>query len=416
MWNRTMSYEEITVYLKNLPPFIPGKNVFRLDTMQALMRRLGDPQNALEIVHFTGSNGKGSSLNFLYTILCESGVRAGSFTSPYLQNYEEMIRLGGQNITREDFCRFFSRVLEACKEDIQASEFELFTALAFLYFREQGCELLLLEVGLGGRLDATNVISYSRISVCTVVDFDHMQILGDTLEDIAREKAGIIKENSVFVTLSQDETVKALFQRISRERNTQFYEAAAPKNIRVQDVYITMRGEHQSENAALALQLAHILQRDFKGITEDSMRRGLEKVEWPGRFTLLQRKPRIFVDGAHNVAGIRTLCRSLRSMFGERKIHFIVGVLEDKDYKGMMQELYPMAEAFYTLIPPTPRALPAQKLQTCIQKEGIRAYDLGSLGESLDTLLKNLQEEDLVFILGSLYQVREAYQYFGKAL
>ncbi len=426
-----MTYEEIKEYFKSLPAFVPKKDAFHLDNMQVLMQRLGNPQNELSVVHFTGTNGKGSSLNFVYEILCESGVWAGSFTSPYLKDYEEMIRLGGRRIAKEDFCLFFQQVLDACKDDVRASEFEFLTALAFVYFKEKGCKLLLLEVGLGGRLDATNVIAHSLLSVCTRVDFDHMQIWGDSLLAIAREKAGIIKENSAFMTLSQEKEVKELFQEVCRKKRSCFYEAFPAQNIRkeglkgqyfdlyaanMRDIHISMLGEHQADNAALALQIACFLQKDFASITEESMRKGLQKACWQGRLTMLHKEPYILVDGAHNAAGIRMLCRSLQSLFGEQKIHFVMGVLADKDYTSMIEALCPMAASFYTITPPSSRALPAQRLQEQIQKAGGKAYVQGSLEESLDILRRQLRKDEIVLILGSLYQVQEAYRYFGKSL
>lgn len=432
-----MTYREALEFIASQPRFAPrklapGEEPFNLDAIRALLARLGDPQKELRFVHVAGTNGKGSTTAFLGAILREAGLRAGLYTSPYLERFTERIRIGEEEITEADLARHAGTVRDTVEEmkrdglDLP-SEFELVCAMAFLWFREQAPDLVVLEVGMGGRLDATNVIDCPDLAVITSIGLDHTETLGDTLTKIAWEKAGIIKPGGPVLAAPQDPGVDAVFQTVCLERKAILHTAALPVRTArpdlngqtfalpgYPDLHISLLGTYQAENAALAAQAAFLLRDLGWPITEAAVRAGLEKARWPGRFELLGRDPAVLIDGAHNPAGAGALRSSLESCFPGKRIAFIAGVLADKAYEEMLSAVLPLADRFYTIAPPSPRALSAQALAEVLTDLGGSAFPCGSVEEAVRRAMDHAGRDGVVCAFGSLYyigQVRSLFRY-----
>jgi len=432
-----MTYREALDFIGSQPRFAPrklaeGEEPFNLNAIRRLLSLLGDPQKDLRFVHIAGTNGKGSTTAFLSSILTEAGLRVGIYTSPFLERFTERIRVGEREIPESDLARHAEAVraaveqMRAAGEDLP-SEFELVCAIAFLWFREQTPDLVVLEVGLGGRLDATNVIDCPELAVITAIGFDHMETLGDTLPRIAWEKAGIVKPGGHVLAAPQNPGVDAVFQTVCWERKAVLHTAALPvrtarPNLEGQsfdlpgcsDLHISLLGTYQMDNGALAAQAAFLLRDLGWPVTEQAVRSGLDKARWPGRFELLRRDPAVLIDGAHNADGAAALRLSLETYFPGQKITFVAGVLADKDYDAMFSSVLPLADRFYTITPPSPRALPAQALAGYLEDKGADAVPCSFLEAAMEQAMDRAGEKGVVCAFGSLYyigQVRALFRY-----
>ena len=432
-----MTYQEALEYIGARPRFAPrqlkeGEDPFNLNAIRRLLFLLGDPQDDLRFVHVAGTNGKGSTVAFLSRILMESGLRVGIYTSPFLERFTERIRIGDREIPEETLGRLMDQIADAeesmksAGEDLP-SEFELVCAAAFLYFREERADLVVLEVGLGGRLDATNVIQTPELALITPIGFDHMETLGDTLPKIAGEKAGIIKPGGDVLTTAQGNGVDEVFCSACSERGAVLHIAASPVRTSpatlsgqcfelpgLPDLEIALLGTYQIENASLAAQGALLLGEKGWPVTENAIRTGLKTALWPGRFELLQRNPDVLIDGAHNPDGAHALYRSLKTYYPDRRIVFVAGVLADKAYPDMLMEVFPLADRFYTIAPPTPRALPAEELAEHLKELGGDAIPCGSVEEAVREAMDQAGKNGVVCAFGSLYyigRVRRLLQY-----
>ncbi|MCF0145812.1 MAG: bifunctional folylpolyglutamate synthase/dihydrofolate synthase [Eubacterium sp.] len=381
-----------------------------LGAVRNLLERLGNPQDKLKYIHVAGTNGKGSTSAFLDSILRASGYHTGLYTSPYLEEFTERIRLDGRNISEEELIAYTERVKLAV-ESMEADGmniptiFEIVTSVAFLYYSEQPCDIVVLEVGMGGRLDATNIIREAEISVITVIDLDHVEYLGDTIGKIAYEKAGIIKDGGRVVVFPQEPEAMSVFETVCRERSAELLKldensiTSGENSLEGQtfsfalpDLKITLLGEHQRINASAAVLAALTISDRWQKITEESIREGLLHAKWPGRLELISRNPYILLDGAHNPNGIRMLAENLRLYFPGKKIRFVFGVLADKDYESMIGDLVSCAECFYTVTPDSERALDAERLAEKIRRAGVAAAGCASIEEAFEKALKSGRE------------------------
>jgi dihydrofolate synthase/folylpolyglutamate synthase len=396
------TYEEVIEKINNARRFgnLPGVKV-----METVLGQLGAPQRDIPFIHVAGTNGKGSVCAFLSTILHEAGMRTGTFVSPHLVEFEERITVDGRRISKEDVTRLGNMLL-AADFGVNLTMFDYCLAMALLYFKEQGCDCLVMETGLGGRLDSTNVLGKPAVAVITRIGFDHMTILGDTIEAIAQEKAGIIKPGVPLVVAPQEpdaaRVLKETYERVNgtgcaAEKNLRFVQAADVEE--VQKMHLRMAGTYQWENGAAAMLAAEIfLEKDD---AQDCIRAGLENAHWPGRMEILKENPFLLVDGAHNSSGVSALAASLRAMYPGEKFHFIMGVMADKDYENMIEELIPLAISFSTYTPDSCRALLGSSLAACIRKRGIEAKeetDFAGLMASLRADVKNVAFGSLYFI------------------
>lgn len=403
-----------------------------LTSIRALLSRLGNPQDRLKYVHVAGTNGKGSVCAYLHAILQAAGLKTGLYTSPFIQRFTERIKIDDAEIPEDAIARITSRI-KAAILDMEAegidspTEFDLVTALALAYFAEQGCDIVVLEVGLGGRLDSTNVIDAPAVAVITRLGLDHTDVLGGTLTQIAFEKAGIIKPGCDVVLCPQEPEAEAVFEKICRSLGATLHRvglsAIQPTSFGLwgqQFTYgtygtfsIRLLGEHQLTNAAIALNTAFVLQQKGFPISEAAIRLGLESAVWPGRMELLQTAPPVLVDGAHNVQGAAALKRGLLQYFPGKRFIFLVGVLKDKAYADMMREVAPLAERFLTIAPESPRALSSRDLAGHLAQYGKPVQAFERLDDAIAEGLRQCGEDRMLCVFGSLYYIGGVRKYFG---
>ena len=421
---KELTYEEVLDQIEHQRRFgnRPGAEVSAL-----MLEKLGRPQQNMSVIHIAGTNGKGSVSAFLCSILKEAGIRTGMFTSPHLVDFRERICVDGQMISREEVTKLGNMLLE---EDFGTvpTMFDYCLAMALLYYRDRQCQAAVIETGLGGRLDSTNAIGVPEVTVVTKIGYDHMAVLGDTLDKIAAEKAGIIKKGTKLVLESQEkDAMDVLLETAEKEAVTeikiadmhdvtecryengrQYFSYQKYKNLEM-----AMLGVHQYENAAAAILAAEIFLKD-RGISDEKaeyyIREGIKKTRWEGRMEILSREPFFMVDGAHNGNGVAALAESLRTLFPGEKFHFVMGVMADKNYEEMIEELLPLALDFKTVKVESERALAAQELSEKIRAKGI--CDAGLL-HSFDELMPGrLDVAHKTIAFGSLYFVGEIEKYF----
>jgi len=359
-----------------------------LDRVRAVMADLGDPQDKFKSILVAGTNGKGSVCAMLASILKEAGHKAGLFTSPHLYKWNERMKINGKDISTRDLKRVTGEI-EAAIGKIGLTPFEIITCVAFKYFAEQKVDMVVLEVGMGGRLDATNVVT-PLVSVITNVDYDHMEYLGDTLEKIAYEKAGIIKHQVPLVTAESKPEVLDVIRKICEQKGaTLFIEPAtkvlpAGRHGAVKNI-ATLIGPHQRLNEAVAIKVAELL-----GINKTLIKKGLKKTKWPGRFQIVSRRPLIIVDGAHNEAGARALIAAIKEQRIKRPLTFVVGMQDYKDIEGFLNIISPLADHLILTKSTHPQAA-----------------ELGTL--SVREALKEAKKlKDPIIVTGSLFVVAEA--------
>ncbi len=375
-----MNYAEARVYLDEISKY---GSVLGLENMKELLCRLGNPQDDLSFIHISGTNGKGSVLAYLSTILSNAGYRTGRYISPTLFSYREWIQVNEEKIEKESLARHVTAIAQAI-EEMKAEHagnptaFEVETALSFLYFKEKQCDIVVLETGLGGALDATNVIKTTVMEVITPISMDHMEFLGDTLEKIAEQKAGIIKPHTTVVSAWKE-------------------------------AVITLAGSYQIANAALALEAVDALRKLGFALTDTQVYEGLAKAAWKGRFTLLATNPAVILDGAHNPGAAKELQRSLNLYFKGKKLYYIFGVFQDKDYEEVIRLTAPLAEHIITVqTPNNPRALPADRLKEAVSGINPSVEAAGSIQEAVHIARNLAQKDDAIIIFGSLSFLGEA--------
>ena len=393
-----------------------------LDRIRRLLGRLGDPHTRLKFVHIAGSNGKGSTAAMLSSVLTAAGLKTGLYTSPHLWQFNERFQVDGAPISEEDLVDITAQVLAAAEDE---TEFELMTALGMVYFLRSGCDIVVLETGLGGRLDSTNVIPAPEAAVITHIGLEHTELLGDTVEKIAAEKAGIIKPGCSAVLYGQSQEAETAVERACGVVNVPLSRTAPAEPVssgqegqcftyRGRGPYsISLLGEYQVHNAAVVLETVNVLRRRGWDIPEEALVRGLEQARWPGRLELARRGPDVILDGGHNPQCMEALARALGELYPEKKLIFLTGVLADKDWSTMMGELLPLAKEFYTITPDSPRAMPAAELAAYLEGQGAKATPCGSVREGLELALVFLPPEDVVCVTGSLYMIGEVRHLLG---
>ena len=421
---KELTYEEVLDRIEHQRRFgnRPGAEVSAL-----MLEKLGRPQQNMSVIHIAGTNGKGSVSAFLCSILKEAGIRTGMFTSPHLVDFRERICVDGQMISREEVVKLGDMLLGE-KFGAVPTMFDYCLAMALLYYEKEQCQAAVIETGLGGRLDSTNAIGVPEVTVITKIGYDHMAILGDTLDKIAAEKAGVIKKGTKLVMESQEqEAMEVLLKTAEKEAVTeikiadmhdvaeyryengrQYFSYQKYKNLEM-----AMLGVHQYENAAAAILAAEIFLKD-RGISENQaeyyIREGIRKTRWEGRMEILNTDPFLMVDGAHNGNGVAALAESLRTLFPGEKFHFVMGVMADKNYDEMIEELLPLALDFKTVTVESERALAAQELSEKIRAKGI--CDAGLLHSYDELKPGRLDVSCKTIAFGSLYFVGEIKKYF----
>ena len=405
-------------------------SILGLERMTSLMHELGDPQDDLRCIHVAGTNGKGSVCKYIYEVLQAQGYRTGLYTSPFLEVFNERIELDHQFISDEDLEVYTDRVLEKVKvltdrgED-SPTEFEVITAVAFLYFKEKAADFVVLEVGLGGIGDSTNVIKDPLVSVITSISFDHTDRLGNTLEEIAGNKAGIIKEGCPAVTSARAGEALKVFRSRSNELNAELYETAGIGAEIVNEsltgtvfdvtlgakyfgLEISMIGEHQIENAICALKTIEVLQDECEvEIGIDAIYEGLKTAKQIGRFEIMRKEPLIIIDGAHNPDGARTLRETCSKLLPGKKILMLTGILKDKDTDHVLGEFRKISSDFVATEPDNPRKLKAEEFKALIEETGASCEAEPDIEKALQITIRKTEKEgfDGVLCAGSLYLI-----------
>ena len=357
--------------------------VLGLDTMRHLMAKLNNPQDKVKFIQVAGTNGKGSTAAYLTSILSEAGIKVGRYTSPAVFSSTEQYFACGSCISESEYAKGVTAVAEAAAslDGEIPTAFEQETALAFWYFAQKGCELAILEAGLGGDMDATNIVTTTVCSIITSISMDHCRILGNKISEIAAHKAGIIKPGAPVICIEQKEDAMEPIRAAAKAADTPLYEVHRDEVRQIfsdkresivffrefENLHLKMLGSCQPENAALAVQAASVLSRSYP-IEKKHIYDGIEKTRWGGRFELHSGSPDIILDGAHNPDGIRRLRESVNQMFGAVPICYVCGVLADKDYEKEIEILFGRASNVFTVTPPSPRAMKSTDLKAAIKK------------------------------------------------
>lgn len=426
-----MNYMESIKYLEEEVGFasVPG-----LSRIRALLKRLGNPEKKLRCIHVAGTNGKGSAVAMLSSVLRESGCKTASYTSPHLHRYNERFVINGQEISDEQFAEEISLMRKHCEAMAANGEevptlFEIVTAAAFHYFAEENVDIAVMEVGLGGTYDATNVIEAPLLSLIMSISMDHMDYLGNTLSDIAREKCGIIKKNCPVVLYSQEKIVYNMAKEMAQALSAPFYcetenqisvhkqdfdgTIFSVKNhlIDYQELILPLSGDYQIVNCITVLNACAILQQLGLPLTEETIRRGILHAFWHGRMEVLKHHPLVLLDGAHNADGIAKLAQSLPHYVNGKKITLVLGVLGDKEYPLMLSEIFPLIHQAVLTEPLSERKLDLESLAKAtahfhkpviLEKEIPRAFDRA---------LEITDKDDMILCCGSLYMIGEIREY-----
>jgi dihydrofolate synthase/folylpolyglutamate synthase len=403
---------------------------YDLRRVDELLSLLGNPHRQAGSIHITGTNGKGSVAVMVASALAACGYRTGLYTSPHFHSWRERIQFNGELISEDELARLVTELrspLEAVNEKDtygKLTTFEFLTALAFAYFGQKGAKLQVLEVGLGGKFDATSVVA-PLVGIITPIDFDHMDVLGNTLTEIAAEKCGIIKPDSIVVTAPQPPEAAKVIKEACRQRRARLITVGKDvtwqglsfdldgQRLRVQgrisyELFLPLLGEHQLVNAATAVAALEVLADNGFDIPRESVVKGFEQVSWPGRFQILRRRPLLVVDGGHNIGAARNLTQSIRQYLDFERAILVMGTSQDKDIASLVAELAPLFNQVIVTRSGHPRALAPALLSAEFIRHGIKAQLIGDVPSALSQALALAGEKDLVCVAGSLFVVAEA--------
>lgn len=421
-----MNYKEAMEYVDDLQQY---GSVMGLDVMRELCARLGNPQDQLKFVHIAGTNGKGSVLAYVSTVLQRAGYRVGRYLSPTIREYRERFQVDGKMITQVGLCRYLETVKKAAEAMVtdgfpHPTPFEIETAVAFLFYLDKQCDIVVLETGLGGSLDATNVVTTTLVAVFTSISMDHMGILGDSREQIALAKAGIIKDRCYVISAKQPAEVMKILRQAALLRKAKLFTAdiSRAKNIKYgvtkqhfsydkyKNLEITMLGQFQIENAVVAVEVLMALAKLGYPVPEDKLRLGMSETRWQGRFEVIGKRPLFIADGAHNEDASLKLAQSIRFYFTNKRIIYIMGVLKDKEYDKVIRNTYELAEHIITVTPPVrERALHAYDLAQAVKEYHDSVTVADSVQEAVEIayLLAGLDRDTVIIAFGSLSYLGE---------
>lgn len=394
---------------------IPG-----LGRTQKLLSLMGDPHKKLKYIHIAGTNGKGSTAAMTASILRKAGYKTGLYTSPYIYRFNERMQIDGEQISDEELAQITAWIKPLAQSmEESPTEFELVSCIAFEYFMRNGCDIVVLEVGMGGALDSTNVIPTPEVAVITNIGLDHTDVLGKTVEEIAETKAGIIKEGGSAVVYRGTPGVEAVFEKVCAERHVslkkadfeslkllrhglegQVFDCGSRKALE-----LPLLGDHQLHNAAVVLGVMDTLIEKGWKITEENIRTGLRDVSWPGRFDIMRRNPLFIIDGGHNPQCIEALVKNIQDYLAGQKIIVLTGVLADKDYADMYKPVMPLVQEFVCITPPNPRKLDAAELAQYLTNAGAVATACSSITEGVRTAMEKAGKDGVVLYFGSLYAI-----------
>ena len=412
-----MNAEQAIAYIHSVcwKGSIPG-----LGRTQELLEKMGNPEKKLKFVHIAGTNGKGSTAAMTASILSKAGYRTGLYTSPYIYRFHERIQVDGVEISDEDLTEITEYVKPLADSMAQSpTEFELVCCIAFEYFYRKKCDIVVLEVGMGGAWDATNVIEAPEVAVITNIGLDHTEYLGDTVEKIAETKSGIFKPHGHAVVYRSTPSVEAVYERVCAERDVslrkadfdglvlkahtlegQVFDCGSRKNL-----VLPLLGDHQLHNASVVLSIADTLIGEGWNISEQNIYDGIRDVRWPGRFDIVCRKPLFIIDGGHNPQCIEALVKNIRDYLAGKKVVALTGVLADKDYADMYKPVMPLVDRFVCITPPNPRKLEAEQLARYLRQAGAQAQASESILDGVKKAMDLAGEDGVVLCFGSLYSI-----------
>lgn len=422
-----MTYNEVIHYLNLIERFGSRPGLIRL---QNLLKNLGNPEKKLKVIHVGGTNGKGSVCSMISYILVKSGYDVGIYTSPHLESYNERIKINNKEIPNNEFADIGEEIIKASKKCVADNKehptvFECLTAMSLLYFAEKQVDFVVLEVGLGGRYDATNIIDNPLVSVITSIGMDHTKILGDSIESIAYEKSGIIKKNCSTVLYFPNNKVYNIIEDVCKNLDSQLYYIS---NLKIQnvkhsiegitfsidtnfysykDLEISLIGEHQIYNTALVLLVVEVLKEKGVIISEENIRNGLKECYWPGRLEIINKEPIVILDGAHNEEGAAVLAETFKQYFADKDITLLIGVLKDKPYENMLKLLLPHVKRVVLTEPKSPRKLSVDELEEVIKNYSIIYYKDADIEQAYKLACKLTDKKDVLSCAGSLYLIGE---------
>lgn len=418
-----MNCEEAIAYIHSL--YWRGSKL-GLERVRELCRLIGNPQNSLKFIHVAGTNGKGSTCAMLSHILCAQGYRTGLFVSPYVDRFNERIQFNNRPISDEDLASIVTEI-EPVAESMEQmpTEFEVIAAAAFLYYVRKKCDYVVLEVGLGGELDATNIIKTPLLAIITAIDFDHTHILGNTIQEIAKAKAGIIKDGGTVLFYGQHPDALPVIEQACRERHASLH-VCDRSSLREEyfdlhgqsfsyrgyaNLNMRLLGQYQLNNAATVIDAVELLNKNGVQIDERAIRRGLLETTWPARFELLRENPPFFVDGGHNPHGVNGTVSTYLRLFGSKKANIIMGMMRDKDVSQSVKLLMPIAKSFFTVRPDNERAMSAEGLAEIIVSCGGEATPYPSVWEAMNAAFA---DQNITLAVGSLYMAGEVHAAYRR--
>ncbi|AIY84304.1 MAG: bifunctional folylpolyglutamate synthase/dihydrofolate synthase [Clostridium baratii] len=422
-----MDYKNAMKYIKEVGNF--GSN-YGLERTERLLELLGNPHKKIKVIHVAGTNGKGSTTSMIASMLINEGFKTGMYTSPFLEEFEERIQIDRRNISKEDVATYVEIIKEAVDKVIEEgythpTEFEIITCIMFKYFYDKKVDYAVVEVGLGGRLDSTNVVN-PVLSVITSISLDHTNILGNTIEEIAREKGGIIKENTPLILYPQEKIeARDVLSKICNEKSSEIYEVKKEnaklidinneefyQRIKINglnkeyEINLKLLGEHQIINCIVALTAVEVLSK-IEGFKLKNIEKGIESAVWKGRLEVLNKKPLIVIDGAHNIQGIKSLKENIEKYFNYNNMHLLIGILADKQVEDMINEIVPLSSDVIALTPNSYRAELASELEKEIYKVNKNVKSFESYKEGFLSVYKKAKEDDMILVTGSLYMIGE---------
>lgn len=421
-----MTGEEAISYIHSM---VWNRKATGYEHAKVLLAKMGNPQKQLRFVHIGGTNGKGSTAAMMAAVLQAAGYKVGLYTSPYIYRFHERMQINGVCISDEDLAETTEEVKKIADAMPDCpSEFALVCCIAFSYFAKQECDIVVLEVGMGGANDSTNVIDCPEVAMITNIGLDHTEYLGSTLEEIAQTKAGILKTNGTAVFYPNEPSVEAVFRKVCEEKHIAFAFADF-QDLRLRKrslegqifdykewkrIQIPLLGEHQLQNAAMVLSAVEELQKKGWDIREDEVRKGLMQVSWPGRFEVIRKAPLFIIDGGHNPQCIEALAQNVRDYLKGKKVVAITGVVADKDYGTMFQPILPLISEFICITPPTPRKLAGESLAEMLRQAGAKAKACDNIKEAVLMAREKAGEDGAVLCFGSLYSIGEIQAAFKK--
>ena len=413
-----MNYNEALEFIHSRMKFgsQPG-----MERITALCEAFDNPQDKLKFVHVAGTNGKGSTCTMISNMLVAAGYKVGLFTSPFVVDFRERIQVNSEMIPKDAFAKIIEKIVPVIDElkvkNIEPTEFEIITAAAFLYFLEENCDIVVLEVGLGGTLDSTNVIKKSEVSVITSISMDHTDILGDSLLEIAAHKCGIFKEGGHVVGYPQpDFTVERFVKDKAKEAGCSYTHSDLARIRLVREEFdgstiiyagctfkIPLSGKHQIYNFSTAISAINVLKNKGWNVSAKNMIDGISALRIPARVEIVSKDPLVIIDGGHNAEGIDALCYALKKYYNDKKIIAVFGMMRDKNYKYCAEKLAPLCDRIYTTTVSNPRSLTAKELAAEIKNNGFKAKPVEDCGKAYEKAIKKADKNSVVLVCGSLY-------------